>query len=429
MSANGAEAGAQAEEEPTQQSVVGRVANMPLVSSTCNMVSAAYTSTKESYPYVKSVCDMAEQGVKTITAAAVSGAQPLLTKLETQIASANEYAHKGLDRLEEKLPILQQPSDKVIADTRERVSSTVTGAKDAVTSRVTGAVDMTREAVQSGMDLTKSVMTSGVNTVVGSRVGQMVLSGVDAVLGKSEEWVDNYLPMTDEELAKIATSLEGFDMASVQQQRLQQSYFVRLGSLSSKLHHRAYQHSVGKLRQTKQSTQEALMQLQQAISLVEHVKQGVDQKILDGQEKLHQMWLSWNQKQLQGTEEKAAPQPEQVESQTLAMFRAITQQVQANSTTLLASVQGLPGHIQEQVQQVRHAAEELHAAFAGAGSFQALSGSLLSQSREKVGQARQALDEMLDYVAQNAPATWLVGPFAPARSELPPAPEEKAQPN
>uniref|UniRef100_A0A8C0EDW2 Uncharacterized protein n=1 Tax=Bubo bubo TaxID=30461 RepID=A0A8C0EDW2_BUBBB len=60
----------------------------------------AYASTKESHPYVKSVCDAAEKGVKTLTAAAVSGAQPILTKLEPQIYVANAYGCKGL---EEKL--------------------------------------------------------------------------------------------------------------------------------------------------------------------------------------------------------------------------------------------------------------------------------------------------------------------------------------
>lgn len=64
--------------------MVDRVANMPLISSTCSMVSAAYTSTKESHPHVKTVCDAAEKGVKTLTAAAVSGAQPILSKLEPQ---------------------------------------------------------------------------------------------------------------------------------------------------------------------------------------------------------------------------------------------------------------------------------------------------------------------------------------------------------
>lgn len=42
---------------------------------------------------------------------------------------------------------------------------------------------------------------------------------------------------------------------------------------------------------------------------METVKQGVDQKLVEGQEKLHQMWLNWNKKQLPGTEEDPA-QPE-----------------------------------------------------------------------------------------------------------------------
>lgn len=410
-----------------------RVANMPLISSTCNMVSAAYTSTKESYPHVKTVCDVAEKGVKTLTAAAVSGAQPILSKLEPQITSASEYAHKGLDKLEENLPILQQQTGKVLADTkelmsskvsgaREAVSNTMSSAKDTVATRMTEAVDVTRGAVQSGVDMTKSMVTNSVHSVMGSRVGQMVLSGVDTVLGKSEEWVDNHLPMTDSELAHLATPLEGVDVASVQQQRQEQSYFVRLGSLSERLRQQAYKHSLGKLQHTRQRAQEALLQLTQALSLMENVKQGVDQKLVEGQEKLHQMWLNWNQQQLQGKECDPA-KPEQVESQTLTMFRDIAQQLQATCTSLGSSIQGLPTHVKDQVQQARRQVEDLQATFAGIQSFQDLSSSILTQSRERVAKAREALDHIVEYVAQNTPITWVVGPFAPGVAEK--APEEK----
>ncbi|KAM8764429.1 perilipin-3 isoform 2-T3 [Rhynchonycteris naso] len=436
MSTNETEAPANTQmtaEEPVQQpSVVDRVANMPLISSTYNMVSAAYTSTKESHPHVKTVCDVAEKGVKTLTAAAVSGAQPILSKLEPQITSASEYAHRGLDKLEENLPILQQPTEKVLADTkelvsskvsgaREAVSNTVSSAKDTVASRVTEAVDVTRGAVQSGVDMTKSMVTSSVHSVMGSRVGQMVLSGVDTVLGKSEEWVDNHLPMTDSELAHLATSLEGFDIASVQQQRQEQSYFVRLGSLSERLRQRAYEHSLGKLQHTRQRAQEALLQLTQALSLMETVKQGVDQKLVEGQEKLHQMWLNWNQKQLQGTD--GDPAKPEVESQTLTMFRDIAQQLQATCVSLGSSIQGLPTHVKDQVQQARRQVEDLQATFSGIHSFQDLSSSVLTQSREQVAKAREALDHMVEYVSQNTPITWVVGPFSPGVAEK--APEEK----
>uniref|UniRef100_A0A8W4F8K4 Perilipin 3 n=1 Tax=Sus scrofa TaxID=9823 RepID=A0A8W4F8K4_PIG len=339
----------------------------------------------------------------------------------------------GLDKLEENLPILQQPSEKVLADTkelvsskvseaREAVSNTVSSAKDTVASRVTEAVDVTRGAVQSGVDLTKSMVTSSVHSVMGSRVGQMVLSGVDTVLGKSEEWVDNHLPMTDAELAHLATSLEGFDMASVAQQRQDQSYFVRLGSLSERLRQRAYEHSLGKLQHTRQRAQEALLQLSQALSLMETVKQGVDQKLVEGQEKLHQMWLSWNQKRLQGGEEDPA-KPEQVESQTFTMFRDVTQQLQTTCASLGASLQGLPAHVKEQALQARRQVEDLQATFSGMHSFQDLSSNVLMQSREQVARAREALDHVVDYVAQNTPVMWLVGPFAPGVVEK--APEEK----
>ncbi|XP_017597959.1 PREDICTED: perilipin-3-like [Corvus brachyrhynchos] len=180
MSAENAAVPAEAELEV--QSVVSRVANLALVSSACGAVASAYACTKESHPYVRSVCDAAEKGVKTLTAAAVSGAQPLLTRLEPQISTANEFACKGLDKLEEKLPILQQPPERVVAGTRELVSCTVSGA----------------------VARTRSVL----GAVVGTRVGRLLATGVDTVLGKSEELLDRYLPGTDEELGECPPSPE-----------------------------------------------------------------------------------------------------------------------------------------------------------------------------------------------------------------------------
>ncbi|XP_071433918.1 uncharacterized protein [Pithys albifrons albifrons] len=403
-----------------QQSIGTRVANLPLVSSAYDMVSSAYTSTKESHPYVRSVCDAAEKGVKTLTAAAVSGAQPLLTRLEPQISTANEFACKGLDKLEEKLPILQQPPEKLISDTkllvtstvtgaRDVLSSTVAGARDAVTSRVTGVVDMTKGAVQGGVELTRSAVSSGVSTVMGSAVGQMVASGVGSVLEKSEELVDHYLPMTDEELAKLATAVEGFEP---EQQKQQQSYFVRLGSLSTKLQHRALQHSLGKLQSARHSSQDLLAQLQRALDLVEHLKQGMDQRLQGGQEKLQQMWLEWSKKQPGGAKDQVPP--EAVESGTLAMLQGLTQQLQSSCQPLVSSLQGLPAGIQDKAGQVRHNVEELRAALASATSLQDVTGSVLARARAHAAKARQLMDELVEHVASNTPLTWLVGPFAPS---------------
>ncbi|KAG6934870.1 perilipin 3, partial [Chelydra serpentina] len=494
-------------EEEQQVNVVNRVASLPFISSAYNLVSSAYSYAKGIHPYISNVCRVAETVAAMAVGSAVGGVQPILSHLEPQIASVNEYACKRLDKLEESLPFLQQPTEKVISDTKQMVSTKVMsavdaacGAKDAVASRVAGAVDVTKDVVQDSVELTKSVVsstvntakeaacgakdivtnrvteavdltrgtvqdsveltksvvsstvntakeaacgakdivTSKVNTVVGrsreavqdgvemtnfmvtnslnkaKAAGQLVASGVDAVLEKSEALVDHYLPMTNEELVKLATAIEGFNMASVEEQKQRQSYFVRLGSLSNKVRHRAYQHSLNKLRHLKQNTQNALSQLQQAIKLIEYVKQGVGQKLQDSLEKLQQLWMEWSRTQPRGSPAKDASQPEQVESRILAMVRIITQQLRPAYMNLVSSIQGLPSSIQETVQQAINNVQQLHASFSRADSFQDLSSSSLTQSREKVTKAQESLDALLEYVTHNTPLNWLVGPFTPS---------------
>nr|XP_020647009.1 perilipin-2-like [Pogona vitticeps] len=99
--------------------VLKKVSDLPLVSSTYEMVSASYTSAKESHPAIQAVCDMAEVGVKAIATTAASGAQPLLDKLEPQIAVVDNIACKSLDKLQETLPVVQQAVEKVMAITSE----------------------------------------------------------------------------------------------------------------------------------------------------------------------------------------------------------------------------------------------------------------------------------------------------------------------
>ncbi|XP_019328869.1 PREDICTED: perilipin-3 [Aptenodytes forsteri] len=408
-------------EEQQQESAVNRVTSLPLLNSAFNLVSSAYNYTKETHPYLTGVCNMAETVAAVAVGSVVGGAQPILNQLEPQIALVNEYACKGLDQLEENLPFLQQPADKVISDTKQLVSTKVTsamdaaceakeGAKDLVTNTVTEAMDLTKGAVQDGVEKTKSVVTSTVNTALDAAVSQAVAGGVESVLGISEDLVDHYLPMTEEELGKLATAVEGFGMASVEEQKQQRSYFVRLGSLSNKVRHRAYRHSLNKLQCVKQSTQDILSRLQLAIKLIESVKQEVGQKLLDGQEKLHQLWVDWSLTQPKGNQVKTASQAE-VESRTLAMLHIITQQLQPVYENLKASIQGLPSNIQEAVYQATRNIHKLHSSFSSAMSFQDLSSTTLTQSQDCVAEARRSLDDLFEYVTQNIPLNWLVGPF------------------
>ncbi|NXJ14965.1 PLIN3 protein, partial [Odontophorus gujanensis] len=111
---------------------VNQLVDLTMSSSACDVASIVYASTKESHPYIRTMCDATEKGVKSLAEATASCVQPVLVSLEPQVAAANEYASKGLDKLGEKLPLLQKLVDQVISETKEMVSSRVADAKDVV---------------------------------------------------------------------------------------------------------------------------------------------------------------------------------------------------------------------------------------------------------------------------------------------------------
>ncbi|KAK1334562.1 hypothetical protein QTO34_005569 [Cnephaeus nilssonii] len=403
--------------------VVTRVANLPLVSSTYDLVSSAYVTTKDQYPYLKSVCEMAERGVKTITSVAVMSAQPIIQKLEPQIAVANNYACMGLDRIEEKLPILNQPTKQcspflrvgccqcrgAVTGAKDAVTTTVTGAKDSVTSTITGVVDKTKEAVTGSVEKTKSVVNDSINTVMGSRMMQLVSSGVENALSTSELLVDQYLPLTEEELEKEAKKVEGFETVQ------KPSYYIRLGSLSTKLRARAYQQALGRVKEAKQKSQETISQLHSTVNLIEFARENVqsaNQRIQDAQDKFYLSWVEWKRSiGYDDTDESHCA--EHIESRTLAIARNLTQQLQTTCSTLLSNVQGLPQNIQDQASHLGVMAGDIYSVFRNASSFQEVSDGFLTSSKGQLQKMKESLDNVMDYLVNNTPLNWLVGPFYP----------------
>ncbi|XP_066576522.1 perilipin-2 isoform X2 [Amia ocellicauda] len=395
-----------------QQNVVARVANLPLVSSTYDMVSNVYCNTKENHPYIKSMCEVAEMSVKTITSVALTSAMPIINKLEPQIAVANDLACKGLDKIEKTLPILHQPSDQVVANAKDVVTGakdavaiTVTGAKDTVSYTITGVVDKTRGAVQESMEMTKAMVNGSVNTVMGSRVVKMVSTGVDSALSTSESLVDHYLPLTEEELEKEAKNVEGFEVSSNKP-----SYYIRLGSLSVKLRKRAYHQAIAKVRDAKQRSQESVSQLHYTVDLIEYARKNMDsanQRLHNVQDKLNS-WVEWRKKSGDSEVEKNEAE---IESRTLAIARNLTHQLQTTCLTLVSSIQGLPQHIQDQAHSITHAAAEIYSNFSSVSSFHELSDSMLASSRGQLGKIKESLDGVMDYLVNNTPLNWLVPDF------------------
>ena len=64
------------------QNVVSRLTSLPLVSSTYDIMSKVYLQTKDKNTYLKTVLDVAELGVKTVTLVAMNSALPIIDILD-----------------------------------------------------------------------------------------------------------------------------------------------------------------------------------------------------------------------------------------------------------------------------------------------------------------------------------------------------------
>lgn len=90
----------------------------------------------------------------------------------------------------------------MVTNAKDVVTGRVSGAKDTVSDTLSSVVEKTRGVVQDRMEKTKAVVSGSVSTVMESRVVQLVSSGVDTALSTSESLVEQYLPLTEDELGE-----------------------------------------------------------------------------------------------------------------------------------------------------------------------------------------------------------------------------------
>jgi len=310
-----------------------------------------------------------------------------------------------------------------VTGAKDAVTTAVTGAKDSMASTITGVMDKTKGAVTGSVERTKTVVNGSINTVLGSRMMQLVSNGVENALTRSELLVDQYLPLTEKELEKEAKKVEGFDIVQ------KPSYYVRLGSLSTKLRARAYQQALSRVKEAKQKSQETISQLHSTVNLIEFARKNVhsaNQKIQGAQDKFYLSWVEWKRSVgYDDTDESHCA--EHIESRTLAIARSLTQQLQTTCYSLLSNVQGLPQNIQDQASHLGVMAGDIYSVFRNAASFREVSDGLLTSSKGQLQKMKESLDDVMDYLVNNTPLNWLVGPFYPQLTESQNAQDQGAQ--
>ncbi|NXL31894.1 PLIN1 protein, partial [Glaucidium brasilianum] len=244
-----------------KENVLQRVLQLPVVSSTCESIQRTYASTKEAHPLMASVCEVYERGVQGASALAMWSVEPVVRRLEPQFTVANNLACRGLDHLEEKIPALQYPVDKLASELKGTISSPLQSAK----STIGNSVDKIMELAAEGFEATKSTVETTARYTRRNSVSQMAAAGVDTALGGLEKLMEYLLPEEDEEADQKSKETRG-SAAKVSQQQPSApstssapnapSTLGRISALVSTVSHRAYQQTSQSLHRAKVKGQE-----------------------------------------------------------------------------------------------------------------------------------------------------------------------------
>ncbi|NXC45076.1 PLIN1 protein, partial [Penelope pileata] len=251
-----------------KENVLQRVLQLPVVSSTCESLQRTYASTKEAHPLVASVCEVYEQGVKGASALAMWSMEPVVRRLEPQFTVANNLACRGLDHLEEKIPALQYPVEKLASELKETIISTpIQSAKSTIGSSIGKILGL----AVGGYEATKSTVETTARYTRSNSVSQMAAAGMDTALGGLEKLMEYLLPEEDEEADQRPTETRG-SAAKVSQQQPRTyrahstpsapstpSTLGRIGALVSTASHRAYQQTAQSLQRAKAKGQELVI--------------------------------------------------------------------------------------------------------------------------------------------------------------------------
>ncbi|KAM8804385.1 perilipin-1 [Eudromia elegans] len=241
-----------------QENVLRRVLQLPVVSSTCESLQRTYASTKEAHPLVASVCHVYERGVQGAGALAARGVRPVVRRLEPQLAVANELACRGLDHLQERIPALQYPVDKVAYDLKDTISYPLQSARKSISSTVDKVMEMAAE----GYERTRSTVETTARYTRSNSVSQMAVAGMDTALGGLEKLMDYLLPEEDQAADRKPAGLRRSSAKPSQQRPRAPSApsspgaLGRIGALVSTVSQRAYQQTAQGLRHAKTKGQE-----------------------------------------------------------------------------------------------------------------------------------------------------------------------------
>ncbi|XP_019623827.1 PREDICTED: perilipin-2-like isoform X2 [Branchiostoma belcheri] len=345
----------------SMENIMERMGSLPLVNTTVHQVSALYSNTKECWWVARCTLGLAEKSLQMAAWTAKPVAERMGMDVDGTVAMASQYACRGLDVLEEKVPLLKKQPGEIVEETKKAVDSKV---------------------------------QAGSQRLLQTSLGQMMWWTTDTALDITERCVEYYLPNKQKD-----GEMEEEEVHVLKNAETEKSLLVRASTLTEKVHRRLSEGASIRMRSVQRCGRELLDTLRDMLELIERTKGKDNMEVQD-----HLMLVPKPVCQEPDKDEDT----QSLERQSLVVVTSLLQEVRSICSLMVLQVWALPQHLQDNITQAKAMADQLYDNFCKAEAFADLPGNLLGLARAQLDTVSDTLLTVTEYMLNLAPLQWLI---------------------
>jgi len=194
---------------PIKFEALSQISSIPLVNSAISLAIGGYSRLKSYNRLISATLSGAEQSIAFVA----TTAKPVLEKFEKPISIADNIACQGLNKLQEKVPVINKSPEEIKDETKKLFEGSV------------NKIDGIRKYGTGKLQGVKEYSYGKVNGIFQSPYIKAFLNSIDTAIDLTHNAVDHYLPATDDEPVNDSKD---------------QPLVVRMSSLSDKMRRRMY---------------------------------------------------------------------------------------------------------------------------------------------------------------------------------------------
>ncbi|KAL0133685.1 hypothetical protein PUN28_000967 [Cardiocondyla obscurior] len=160
--------------------VFDRVMELPIIEFAVVKSAETYSRVKDSHYVVRWALSTAESSLNTATRTAMPIAVPIAKRLESPIHFVDDTLCIGLDKIEEKVPLVKEKPEEILGKAVSRISH----VNELIISQATNLIDISWNTA---------------NQILDTRYGSVAVRGIDNTAVIVDKLIDRYFPAIEEE--------------------------------------------------------------------------------------------------------------------------------------------------------------------------------------------------------------------------------------